>query len=616
MLSPLKRETGGCFQSSNVFPLPQHKEFSMCLKKVMLLKKIVLRYERIKRFVRDDLWADKHESSGPLWLLRRTVKFCALALSEFTEGRCLLKASALAFISLLSLIPLLAFVLSVSKGLGGEKALEQKINAYIFNLPGGEAVSAFANFRRDLFHQIDNLDFSEPAARKEILSVIEAFDEFVFSDGGKLPSSIPNTPEYATKNDSRDASHEQISAEEAKTAIKKYKKELAHIVASVNFSSAKARNELKERIEDSAPSIPSNISLNAFLYKKQIMHFVDRTSFGYLGALGLIFLLFSVISMIGNIEISFNDIWKIKNSRSTFRKFTDYTSMMFILPILLLTSTTITAALTDEKLVTFLNKIGVGRIYLSTLGLFLPIAALWVACVSVYVFLPNTKVRVVPGVIGGVIGGTLFYILQVFYFKSQIGLARYNLIYGAFAAIPFFLFWLQMSWSVVLFGAVASYVIQNFRSIRPKSHDLTMNCASKELLGLFIMERISAQFLDGRGKRWSKERLSEALNVPVETVQEIIAELSKVSLIVEIPTEKYSYYMPGRDLDAICVTEVLFTMRNFGEKYTPVSLSLRDQKMVKLLDDLQDAIQNRMRFTMKDIIQDTRAPNRVQVTGN
>lgn len=577
----------------------------------MTLKKIVLRYERIKRFVTVDLWAEERESSVSPGLLRRVIKFYALVVSEFTEDRCLLKASALTFISLVSLIPLMAFVLSVSKGLGAEKAVEQKINTHIFNLPGGEVVSAFVSFKRGLFHQIDNLDFSGPAARKNILSTIEAFDGFMRSTGGKTPYTGPDTSGDSTTNNMHDTSYEQISAEETRTAMKKYKGELAHIVASADFRSQEAKNELKERIEASVLSIPSNISLHAFLYKKQIMHFVDRTSFGYLGAIGLIFLLFFVINTIGNIETSFNDIWKIKKSRSVFRKFTDYTSMMFILPILLLTSTTITAALTNERLVTLLHKVGIGNIYLSTLGLFLPIIALWAACISVYIFLPNIRVRVIPGVIGGVTGGTLFYLLQVFYFKSQIGLARYNLIYGAFAAIPFFLLWLQMSWNVVLFGAVISYVIQNSKFVKLKSQPLGINYASRELLGLFIMERISTQFLDGRGERWSKEGLSEALSIHVETVQEIITELLKASLIVEIPTEKYSYYLPGRDLDAIRVAEVLFTMRNFGEKYTPVSPSFQDQKMVRILDDLQDAIRNRMRFTMKDIIQDARVQNRI-----
>lgn len=576
----------------------------------MLLKKFVSRYERIKRFFTVDLWDEGRGSFAYLKPLLRVIKSCALVVSEFMEGRCLLKASALTFISLVSLIPLMAFILSVSKGLGAEKMLEQKINTHIFNLPGGEIVSAFVSFKQGLFHQIDNLDFSEPAVREEILSTIEAFEEFVRPGGGKIPSPTPDALGDTTNN-IHSASYERVSAEEATTALKKYKEALAHIVASADFNSKEAKNELKARIEASVLSIPSNISLNAFLYKKQIMHFVDKTSFGYLGAIGLIFLLFFVINMIGNIEASFNDIWKIKKSRSAFRKFTEYTSMMFILPILLLTSTTITAVFTNERLVSLLHKVGIGNIYLSTLGVFLLIITLWAVCISVYIFLPNTRVRVVPGVIGGIIGGTLFYLLQVFYFKSQIGLARYNLIYGAFAAIPFFLLWLQMSWNVVLFGAVISYVIQNRKFIKLKKQPVGINYASRELLGLFIMERISTQFLNGKGERWSKEGLSEALGIPGETVQEIIAGLTKASLIVEIPTEKYLYYLPGRDLDAILVAEVLFTMRNFGEKYTPLSPSLQDQKMVKLLDDIQDDIRDRMRFTMKDIIQDARMQNRI-----
>lgn len=344
------------------------------------------------------------------------VKFCVLVVNEFTEGQCLLKASALTFISLVSLIPLLAFLLSVSKGLGAEKALEQKIDAYIFNLPGGEIVSSFVNFKRGLFREIDNLDFSEPVAQKKILSEIEAFDGHVLSSEEKKLFAEPDRSKYTTNDIPQDASYEQITTDEAKTAVKEYKNDLAHIVASVNYSSTDAKKELKERIEASVLSMPSNISLHAFLYKSQIMQFVDRTSFGYLGAIGLIFLLFSVINMIGNIETSFNDIWKIKKSRPAFRKFTDYTSMMFIFPILLLASTTITATLTNEKLITLFDHVGFGKLYLSMLGLFLPVIALWAAFISVYVFLPNTRVKALPGIIGGVIGGTFFLSTPVLLF--------------------------------------------------------------------------------------------------------------------------------------------------------------------------------------------------------
>jgi len=307
--------------------------------------------------------------------------------------------------------------------------------------------------------------------------------------------------------------------------------------------------------------------------------------------------------------MSFNDVWKIKKCRSIFRKFTDYTSMLIILPILLLASTTVTAVLTDERLVAFLHKVWIGKLYLNLLGWGLPIIVLWIAFISMYMFLPNTRVKIAPGIIGGIAGGTVFYILQAFFLKGQIGLSRYNVIYGAFAAIPFFLVWLQTSWTIVLLGAVISYVIQNINTIRPGGQFLKINYASREILGLIIMERICAQFFDGKGEKWSSERLSDALNVPFRLIQDIISGLLKASLILEIPTEKGIYYVPGRDMDSIFITEVLHAMRNAGESLELIPRTLHDQRIARFVEDTQNKIKQGIQVTFKDIIQDEKPSN-------
>ncbi len=498
----------------------------------------------------------------------------------------MLKASALTFISLVSLVPLLAFILSISKGLGAEKALNDKIDAYISDLPGGKETSFTTHLKQTLFKQINSLDFSKPSVQQELLDIIKNLE--------KTP--IPYV---------REREHNQTSDyEKAKDAVEDYKIELSVIVNSVDLNRSNAKNGLKERFENVKISIPQNISSSALQFKEYIMRFVDRTSFGYLGTIGLLVLLSVVIRTLGKIEISFNDIWKIKKSRSIFRKFTDYTSMLVTLPILLVASTTVTAALTDERLVAFLHKVWIGKLYLSLLGWFLPIVILWITFISVYLFLPNAKIKIVPGVIGGIAGGTVFYLLQFYFLKSQIGLSRYNVIYGAFAAIPFFLVWLQASWTVVLLGAVVSYVIQNINTIRPGDRTLNINYASREMLGLIIMERISTQFLDGKGERWSCERLSNALNAPAGLVQGIISELLKVSLILEIPGERGNYYVPGRDLGSIFMTEVLHAIRNAGEKFNFIPVTPCDQRMLKFVADTQDKIQEGTQVTLKDIIQE------------
>jgi membrane protein len=573
----------------------------------MILKNPFSFCNKVKIFIETDLWTVDVKSFTLRNLFLKLLRFCYLVVTEFIGGRCPLKASALTFISLVSLVPLLAFILSVSKGLGAEKALNKKIDTYISGLPGGEVASLFTHLKRRLFKQINSLDFSKPSTQKELLDIIENFDKTVLSEE---KYSLPDVSKAHTPDAPEQAHDQYLDYAKIKNAMEDYKIELSVIANAVDLNHKNAKKDLKERFENAKFSLPQNISLSALQFKEYIMHFVDRTSFGYLGTIGLLVLLFIVIRTLGKIEMSFNDVWKVRKSRSIFRKFTDYTSMLIIVPILLLASTTVTAALTNEKLVAFLHKVWIEKLYLCMLGWFLPIVALWMAFISVYMFLPNTKVKIIPGVIGGIAGGTVFYILQAFFLKSQIGLSRYNVIYGAFAAIPFFLVWLQTSWAVVLLGAVVSYVIQNINTLGPGERSLNISYASRELLGLIIMECICAQFFDGKGEKWSNGRLSKALNVPYGLVQDIISELLKASLILEIPAEKGIYYVPGRDLGSIHITEVLNAMRNAGEKFEPIPMTLRDQRIARFVDDIQSKIRGSMQITLKDIVQDEKPTNK------
>jgi len=577
----------------------------------MLLKNLFSFYNKTKNNFIPNNQGNNGEPSWAHRIFDKSRELLFLVINGFIERQCLLKASALTFVSLISLVPLLAFVLSVSKGLGAEKALEQKINEYIFSLPGGNVVSAVADFKQRLLRQVKTTHFFNRRAQKKLLDMIESFDITVFLSTTTETDSAPDiqkNKEAAKKN--TDLEPKQIQnyspeqkKENVKTAVENYKAELSSIIQSVSFRGKDIKKELMNLIEQTTLSIPSNISMNAFMYKTQIMQFVNRTKFGYVGAIGLLLLLFIVIKTLGTIENSFNDIWRIKKARPLYRKFTEYTSMLIIIPILLLASTTITAVLTNETFITLLNKIWMGKIYLYILGRILPIGFLWVAFISVYIFLPNTKVEIVPGIIGGMAGGTLFYILQIFYFRSQVGLARYNVIYGAFAAIPFFLLWIQMSWIVVLFGAELSYVIQNIKTIRTKGLSAKISVAARELLGLIIMERITSQFLHGKGEKWTNERFSEDLHVPADTIREITEELAKNSLIVEIPYEKQVSYVPGKDIDSIYVFDVLNALRNSGENLTLACLRNNDKKIQKLIDETQGIIQDKMGITLKEIAQ-------------
>ncbi|MCF6159196.1 MAG: YihY/virulence factor BrkB family protein [wastewater metagenome] len=564
-------------------------------------------YRETKKFLDVDLWAEEKEASPVKHFFRKALRAAILTAREFTDGQWPLKASALTFVSLISLVPLLAFILSISKGLGAEKILYAEINNYIFGLPGGEVTQSFVSFKNKLIAQINTLNFDDPNAKQETLDTIESLEISIPPEEKrqKLPSQPEESEDIPTFGEPDLPQVVPASREEIQAAVEEFKSELSEIVKSINFEEEDAKQKLKEQIGQITLSIPTNISLNILHYKNQVIHFVEKTSFGYLGAIGLFSLVFIVVRAFGTIETSFNDIWKIKKSRSIFRKFSNYISMLVIIPLLLLASTTVTAALTNEGLVKFLNRFGIGEVYLIILKWFLPILVLWIAFITAYIFIPNTKVRFLPAAIGGVVGGTIFHLVQIFYFKGQSGLANYNVIYGAFAAIPLFLLWLQTSWTIILFGAELSFVIQNVRGVKLEMRTGGIDYASREFLGLLIMGRIVSQFLEGKGEKWSDERLSEELNVPVGIVQEIILALSDASLIIEIPVMQYTCYMPGRDLDSIYVGDIIGVMRGYGEDFVPVRMTQYDKKIAELMEKVQDDIKNSLQFTIKDVIAGT-----------
>ena len=93
----------------------------------------------------------------------------------------------------------------------------------------------------------------------------------------------------------------------------------------------------------------------------------------------------------------------------------------------------------------------------------LPFFFYWLLFTLLYLVVPNTKVKFVHVLFAGIICGTAFQLFQYLYINGQINLSQYNTVYGAFAAIPLFFFWLQISWLIVLYGAELSFVSQNLK---------------------------------------------------------------------------------------------------------------------------------------------------------
>ena len=323
---------------------------------------------------------------------------------------------------------------------------------------------------------------------------------------------------------------------------------------------------------------------------------------GFVAGVGLLILFYTIIKILSNIENAFNDIWGIKKSRSLGRKITDYLSIMLIGPILFVLSSSMTVLISSGiakvmEGISYLKIVSPGIAFL--LG-FMPYIALWILFSFVYIFLPNTKIKLTSGILGGVIAGTLYQFFQFGYIHLQIGVAKYNAVYGSFAALPLFFVWMQLSWLIVLFGAEIAFAHQNVETYEFEQDCLNVSHSFKRLLSLWVLHRIVRNFMEGE-KPWDGAQISHVLEIPSRLVNQILHELGTSGLISEVKVEETKIgYEPAQDPEGMTVKSVIDTLEEFGSHGIPVA---RTDSFNTLCDSLR---------AFDDLIKDSEANKKLK----
>ena len=192
----------------------------------------------------------------------------------------------------------------------------------------------------------------------------------------------------------------------------------------------------------------------------QIMGYIDRVNVGTLGTIGVAALMLTVVNVLGSVETGFNYIWRVRRSRSWLRKATDYLSVLLLTPFLLLGAVAITSSLQVQHVLQWLLGVQyVGDALVQTLRL-TPLVMNAVALGVLYAVMPNRQPSMRAIVVGALVAGAAWQVVQVGYVMMQIGVAKYNAIYGALSQLPLLLVWLYISWAVVLAGAELAAVCE------------------------------------------------------------------------------------------------------------------------------------------------------------
>lgn len=280
---------------------------------------------------------------------------------------------------------------------------------------------------------------------------------------------------------------------------------------------------------------------------------------GLIAGIGLIALFWTVLKLLGNIESSFNAIWKVTKPRALARRFSDYLSMMLFCPIFFAASSSLSIFIVTQ-IVNYSRSKGVWETVSPFVMLafhIFPMILAWILFTAIYYIMPNTRVPFSCAAIAGVVAGTIYQIVQAIYINFQVGLTSYGAIYGSFAALPLFLIWLNLSWIITLAGAEIAYHIENdmFQGVLHRS--LRKRKVNARIVGLLIMRQCLDAFRKGNPPPLIHQ-LAERIGVPVVVIHRLVRQLVNASLLVDVNWKGGGggHYQPARDVKTITYKSV------------------------------------------------------------
>jgi membrane protein len=432
--------------------------------------------QKFKAF-KDWIWRDSTaEDQFGMKILRALCRIFFIVTREAKEDKITLRASALTFTVVLSLVPMLALGTAVLKGLGAGD--QMRIAAYKF------------------------IDQFESAA--ETLN---------FNQGEEQPATADKPAQAPVK----DAESKEPAAEQQ--------------------------------------SQSGNLTGHLHSAVDKIFAYVDRTNFATLGTFGIVGMVLAALGVLGSIEQSMNAIWQTRRGRGLGRKIIDYMALMILLPISV--NLALAASTTVQSSALYARFQDVLPIFMYGFFLkLLPLLILVLTFTLLYRFIPNTKVELFPALGGGLFGGFSWYAVQIIYIKLQIGVAKYNAIYGSFATLPLFFLWIYVAWVVFLIGAEVAFAVQVWKHYQWEK--VKLSPVVKLAMAFDIMEAALNDFTARRVT--DKSTLALHLNRADNSISVIVNDLVEGGMLRQVSgkLEGYVPAAPSAQLKPVEIMDIIF----------------------------------------------------------
>ncbi len=309
------------------------------------------------------------------------------------------------------------------------------------------------------------------------------------------------------------------------------------------------------------PYLERTFGENAALFAavQYVFRFVDRTNVSTLGVVGLLTLVYTSVSLLSNIEGSFNVIWGARTQRPFIRQVTDYVTLLVTTPILIVVATTFATAAQSSQLVLFLREtMQLGQVIDFFLR-FTSVVVVAIALFALFEILPNVHVRPASALVGAAVSALLWQAVLILHVRFQVGIAGYNALYSVLGALPIFLVWMYLSWVTVLVGAQVAASHQNARAMGEQFVRRRVDQALRERLAIAIAAVVTRDFL--AGIRRPETELADLVQLPRATVDEVLDALVQAGILARAVAGRDTWLLPGRDPTSLRAVDVRDALR-------------------------------------------------------
>jgi len=335
----------------------------------------------------------------------------------------------------------------------------------------------------------------------------------------------------------------------------------------------------------------------------KIIGFVDNVNVRVLGSLSLVFLFYTVISLLTKIEQALNNTWRIQKSRGLIQRITEYTSIIMVGPVLIFAGIGLATTISTSFVANTLESMeGYGTLIwlLGKLTSFLLITG---AITFIYILVPNERVKLKSAFTGAVVAALLWKLTGWLFSMFVAGSTKYSAIYSGFAVTIILMIWLYLSWLILLVGASVAFYHQHPERTSSRQQVLRLSARLREKIGLLVMLRVGQSFHQD-SEKFTKQQLSKNLDIAAEALALVTRPLEKHGLLTE-SCDNSRVYLPGKSLERIKIREIWDAVRSAQESthLNPDNVA-SDKTVDGLLHNINESVNNSLdNMSLLDLVE-------------